>query len=155
MVAASVAPSPCLSESLSRSPSASPSPCPSPAFSTLLDLQPASKHADEPRKMGLPPMPSSPIPRKMTRNPFERYLSVEAARQGGSCGLQARFAMAVGRGGRQSRSVAESMETQVDDADHEMAERGFSPEVLGRPLVLKRGGSEVSVGGGRMMDMDE
>ncbi|CBQ72487.1 conserved hypothetical protein [Sporisorium reilianum SRZ2] len=135
MVAATIAPSPCLSESLSRSPSASPSPCPSPAFSTLLDLQPASKHADEPRKMGLPPMPTSPIPRKMTRNPFERYLSVDAVRQHGGCTLHARLAMAMGRGVKQTRSVLESMETQLEDADHEMAERALSPELVGRSVM--------------------
>ncbi|SJX62349.1 uncharacterized protein SRS1_13196 [Sporisorium reilianum f. sp. reilianum] len=135
MVAASIAPSPCLSESLLRSPSASPSPCPSPAFSTLLDLHPVSKHADEPRKMGLPPMPTSPIPRKMTRNPFERYLGVDAVRQHGGCTLHARLAMAMGRGVKQTRSVLESMETQLEDADHEMAERALSPELVGRSVM--------------------
>ncbi|PWY99873.1 hypothetical protein BCV70DRAFT_212088 [Testicularia cyperi] len=104
-LASSMVPSPCLSDSRSRSPSASPSPCPSPEpgrdqrpslspaphwlHGGIHSADMASALADdlsdkprvpllleEKRKLGLPlPMPTSPIPRKMTRNPFERYLS--------------------------------------------------------------------------------
>lgn len=84
--------------------------------------------------MGLLPLPSSPIPRKMTRNPFERYLNVDT-RQGASCTLHARLAMAMGRGVKQFCSVLETMETQVEDADHVMGERGLSPELVCRAEV--------------------
>ncbi|KAJ1025777.1 hypothetical protein NDA18_004111 [Ustilago nuda] len=104
---ASVAPSPCLSESHSRSPTASPSPCPSPSFVTLSDLPKPEEESQQQqhRKMGLPlpPIPTSPIPRKMTRNPFERYITTRDGRGSGCSGsmtLHTRLALAMANGGK-------------------------------------------------------
>lgn len=137
----SLAPSPCLSDSQSRSPSASPSPCPSPSFGNLLDTEP-SKYVRQPRKMGLPlpPVPTSPIPRKMTRNPFERSFSIDAApfvgaASSSSCAtLQARLAHAMANSGSKgsrslttttttttrSVSVVDALEGSVEQPDEEM-----------------------------------
>ncbi|KAJ9476303.1 Aldo_ket_red domain-containing protein [Pseudozyma hubeiensis] len=108
---ASVTPSPCLSESQSRSPTASPSPCPSPAFSRPdhLELPETRRNSSHP----LPPLPSSPIPRKMTRNPFERYLSIESGT--GGCTLQQRLGMAI-----KQRTVLGRMESELMDEDGDM-----------------------------------
>ncbi|KIS70214.1 uncharacterized protein UMAG_06302 [Mycosarcoma maydis] len=116
---ASVAPSPCLSESLSRSPSASPSPCPSPASDSLVDASHEPKYLElSSRKMALPlpPLPTSPIPRNMTRNPFERYLGADDARERG-CMLHARLTVAMAQNDKQCRSLDQA------DADHEMGVR--------------------------------
>lgn len=134
IASASLAPSPCLSESRSRSPSASPSPCPSPAFHALLDSdppKPADADKQEPRKVGLPlpPLPRSPIPRKMTRNPFERYLDLHAARNTTiHTTLQARLAIAMGHSGcgEQGQLVTDAMELAAE-------QDGTAPEASSLP----------------------
>ncbi|SNX84594.1 uncharacterized protein MEPE_03303 [Melanopsichium pennsylvanicum] len=156
VASASMAPSPSLSESQSRSPSASPSPCPSPSFSTLLDVEPPNYPDRQPRKMGLPlaPMPTSPIPRKMTRNPFERYLTIhrDGSRAGG-CTLHARMTLAMAASDKQ-RSVVDvlegSVEQEVDD-DHEM---GLASPTLLRGPMLVSANSNASVRSSTM-DVEE
>ena len=118
---ASVAPSPCLSESHSRSPIASPSPCPSPcpspSFVTLSDLPKPEEESQQQqhRKIGLPlpPIPTSPIPRKMTRNPFERYITARDGRGSGCSGsmtLHARLALAMANGGKHGHLAVDAGE---------------------------------------------
>lgn len=151
---ASIAPSPNLSESHSRSPTASPSPCPSPSLSALPDTQPDNRPGSalgdrrDPRKMGLPPMPTSPIPRKMTRNPFERYLSIGSAIKG-SMTLHARLALAMAQSDMQCPSVIQPMESQAsqqgEQADEEMATvevpHPSSNFAVHRPALVRVGSS--------------
>ena len=85
----------------------------------------------------------------MTRNPFERYLTVDAAR-GAGCTLQARLALAM-HGAKQSRSVVETLEGCVQDADEEM---GLSEAVsLNRPALVSVN-SNASAGSTKM-DVEE
>ncbi len=176
VASASVAPSPSLSESHSRSPTASPSPCPSPSFGTFLAIDPP-KHAEDPReqvrKTGLPPMPTSPIPRKLTRNPFERTLSVHAARDGsngshssaGGMTLHARLALAMAHSGKRGHLVVQAMEAQASqqgqDADEEMGSidrlspslaAGKCSTTLHRPTLVSINSSASS---GSRMDIED
>ncbi len=89
----------------------------------------------------------------MTRNPFERYLSVHAARDG-SCTFQARLSMAMA--GQRPRSVLEAMERQISQdmarMDEEMAGVGISsPSSVHRPALL----SVNSSGGAKRMDLED
>lgn len=140
---ASMTPSPCLSESLSRSPTASPSPCPSPPLGARTDAQPlrggnparADTRRDARHKMDLrlPPLPLSPIPRKMTRNPFERYLLAHSppdinarADHSGSAALHARLVRAITQNVDATPPVLVAIEARLagsgaSDVDEEMA----------------------------------
>lgn len=97
----------------------------------------------------LPPVPSSPIPRKMTRNPFERYLS-QAGRDESGMTLHARLAQAMAQSGKRGNFGVEAMEAQVGAAegDEEMA----SLECLQRPAFksVDSGASR-----GSRMDVEE
>lgn len=146
---ASLAPSPCLSESHSRSPTASPSPCPSPSFSTLSDLPESGKQGQQQhRKSGLPlpPVPTSPIPRKMTRNPFERYITArDSSSCSGNMSLHARLAMAMAQGNGRFGHLA----IDGEDRDEEMC---LSSPTLYRPAFVSVNSNNSA---GSRMDMDD